>query len=84
MMAYEIKFIPSAQKDFQKFEGRRKILVAKQLAKLETNPFTGQHLGKKVGIDLSGYYKLYAAKKENSHHLFHSGKSHHCKKHHYW
>lgn len=60
----KILFIPSARKDFEKLDGRRKILVAKQLKKLEANPFLGQHLGNKAGIDLTGYYKLYADKKK--------------------
>ena len=63
-MKYKIEFIPSAQKDFEKLDNRRKILVAKQLSKLEDNPFAGQHLGKKADIDLTGYYKLYTDKKK--------------------
>ena len=63
-MKYKIEFLSSAQKDFEKLDQRRKILVTKQLLKLETNPFAGQHLGKKAGIDLTGYYKLYADKKK--------------------
>ena len=62
-MNYKIRFIPSAEKEFEKLDGRRKKLVAKQLLKLETNPFAGQHLGNKAGIDLSGFYKLYADQK---------------------
>lgn len=63
-MKYRVRFIPSAQKDFDKLDGRRKILVAKQLIKLEDNPFAGKQLGNKAGIDLTGYYKLYADKKK--------------------
>ncbi|MBC8183518.1 type II toxin-antitoxin system RelE/ParE family toxin [candidate division KSB1 bacterium] len=63
-MKYKVKFIPSARKDFDKLDGRRKILVAKQLVKLENNPFAGKELGNKAGIDLTGYYKLYADKKK--------------------
>ena len=63
-MKYKVKFIPSAQKDFDKLDGRRKILIAKQLIKLEDNPFAGKQLGKKAGIDLTGYYKLYADKRK--------------------
>ena len=62
-MNYNIRFIPLAQKDFDKLDGRRKILVAKQLVKLENNPFAGKELGNKAGIDLTGYYKLYADNK---------------------
>jgi len=63
-MNYRIRFIPSAQKDFDKLDGRRKILVAKQLVKLENNPFTGKELGNKAGIDLTGYHKLYVDKRK--------------------
>jgi len=63
-MKFEIKFIPLAQKDFENLDGRRKILVAKQLIKLENNPYAGQHLGNKAGINLTGYYKLYVDKKK--------------------
>ena len=63
-MKYRIEFLPSAQKDFETLDNRRRIVVAKQLLKLEDNPFAGQHLGKKAGIDLTGYYKLYADKKK--------------------
>jgi len=31
--------------------------------KLETSPRFGEHLGNRAGLDLTGYYKLYAAKK---------------------
>jgi len=63
-MKYELKFIPSAQTDFDNLDARRKILVAKQLKKLENNPYAGQHLGHKAGINLTGYYKLYVDKKK--------------------
>jgi len=63
-MKYKVSFISSAQKDFDKLDGRRKILVAKQLVKLETNPFSGKELGNKAGIDLTGYFKLYVDKKK--------------------
>ncbi|MFQ5752353.1 MAG: type II toxin-antitoxin system RelE/ParE family toxin, partial [bacterium] len=56
--------ISSAQKDFEKLDKRKQILVAKQLVKLENNPFAGQHLGNKAGINLTGYYKLYVDKKK--------------------
>jgi hypothetical protein len=34
--------------------GRQKLLVAKQLAKLEKDPQIGKHLGNKIGMDLPG------------------------------
>ena len=64
MTKYNVRLIPSARKDFEKLDGRRKNLVAKQLLKLEENPYAGKHLGNRSGIDLTGYYKLYADKKK--------------------
>lgn len=49
--------------DFRRLDGSLKQPVAKQLKKLETSPLLGEHLGNKAGLDLTGYYKLYAAKK---------------------
>ena len=37
--------------------------VLKQLVKLEQNPKYGAPLGNKAGINLKGYFKLYADKK---------------------
>lgn len=62
-MNYNVQLVPSARKDFKKLDGREKLLVAKQLKKLESAPFSGEALGKRAGIDLTGYYKLYADKK---------------------
>ncbi|MEE8324902.1 MAG: type II toxin-antitoxin system RelE/ParE family toxin, partial [Candidatus Humimicrobiaceae bacterium] len=38
--------------------------ILKKLILLETNPFLGKPLGNRAGMDLSGYYKLYAYKKK--------------------
>ena len=62
-MNYNVRLIPSAQQDFKKLDGREKLLVAKQLKKLTSAPFFGEELGKRAGIDLTGYYKLYADRK---------------------
>jgi len=62
-MNYNVRLVPSARKDFKKLDGREKLLVAKQLKKLESAPFLGEALGKRAGIDLTGYYKIYADKK---------------------
>ena len=34
----------------------------RQLRKLEASPHLGEHLGKHGNLDLTGYYKLYAAR----------------------
>jgi mRNA interferase RelE/StbE len=44
-------------------DGSVKEPVARQLRKLETSPHLGEHLGKRGHLDLTGYYKLYAARK---------------------
>jgi len=52
-----------AADDFRRLDGSLKAQVAKQLKKLATSPLLGEHLGNKAGLDLTGYYILYAAKK---------------------
>ncbi len=52
-----------AADDFRRLDGSLKKPVAKQLKKLATAPLLGEHLGNTAGLDLTGYYKLYAAKK---------------------
>ena len=62
-MRYSVTLTADAAKDFRRLDGSLKQPVAKQLTKLETSPLLGEHLGNKTGLDLTGYYKLYAAKK---------------------
>jgi mRNA interferase RelE/StbE len=62
--SYKIELTKSAAEDFKKLDGSIKMLVAKQLKALEKNPFKGEMLGNKAGIDLTGYYKLYVHKKQ--------------------
>jgi len=57
---WKVKLTSDATDDFRQLDGRQKLLVAKQLAKLEKAPQIGKHLGNKIGMDLTGYYKLYA------------------------
>lgn len=52
-----------AADDFRQLDRSLRKPVAKQLKKLETAPLLGEHLGNKAGLDLTGYYKLYVAKK---------------------
>jgi mRNA interferase RelE/StbE len=52
-----------AADDFRRLDGSLKEPAAKQLKKLTASPLLGEHLGNKAGLDLTGYYKLYAAKK---------------------
>lgn len=62
-MPYRVVLTIDATDDFRRLDGSLKPLVAKQLKKLETSPLLGEHLGNKAGLDLTGYYKLYTAKK---------------------
>jgi len=59
----DIQFIPEAAQDYKQLDGRIKKLVNKKIDKLKENPFLGEALGNKNNIDLTGYYKIYVAKK---------------------
>jgi mRNA interferase RelE/StbE len=61
---YSVLLIDEARDDFRRLDRGRQIQVAKLLKQLESNPYKDEHLGNKVGIDLAGYYKLYADKKK--------------------
>ena len=63
-MVYKIEFIPDAEKDFDALDGSIKKEVAKKIDALAENPFLGKPLGKKYGVDLTGFYKLYVSKKK--------------------
>ncbi len=63
-MAYKIEFLPDAEKDFDSLDGSVRKEVAKKIDGLANHPFLGKPLGKKYGLDLTGFYKLYAAKKK--------------------
>ena len=59
-MAWKVKLLSEAQKDFEQLDGSVRKMVLKQLVKLEIDPFYGDVLGNKAGFDLTGYFKLYA------------------------
>ena len=59
----DIQFIPEAVKDYKLLDGSIKKLVNEKINKLKENPFLGESLGNKNNIDLSGFYKIYIAKK---------------------
>jgi len=60
---YKVLLTQEAAEDFKLLDGSVKILVAKQLKKLEISPHLGHPLGNMHRFDLTGYYKLYAVKK---------------------
>lgn len=62
-MRYKVFLTEDAVADFKGLDGSVKKLVAKQLKKLEDAPHLGQPLGNMADFDLSGYYKMYAARK---------------------
>jgi mRNA interferase RelE/StbE len=60
---WKVELIAEAQADFYRLDGSIRKQVLKQLVKLEKNPAYGDALGCKAGIDLDGYFKLYADRK---------------------
>jgi len=60
---WKVELIPEAQADFNRLDGSVKKRVLKHLVKLEQNPKYGDPLGNKAGINLEGYFKLYADKR---------------------
>ncbi len=63
-MAYKVEFHPDAEKDFEGIDGSVRKEVGKKIDSLSENPFLGKPLGNKFGADLSGFYKLYVARKK--------------------
>ncbi len=60
---YKVKNHPLVEEDLKKLDHSVRILVFKQLKKLENSPKLGELLGNKNNLDLSGLYKMYVAKK---------------------
>ena len=63
-MSYKIEFHPEALNDFDTLDGSIRKEVAKKINALSENPFLGDPLGNKFGINLTGFYKIYIAKKK--------------------
>jgi mRNA interferase RelE/StbE len=62
-MSRRIEFIPEAAQDYRGLDGSVKKLVNAKIDGLGRNPFLGERLGNKFGIDLSGFFKIYVARK---------------------
>ena len=60
----DIKFIPEAEKDYKSLDGSIKKQVNEKIDKLKDDAYIGEELGNKNNIDLTGYYKIYVAKKK--------------------
>ncbi len=63
-MPCKVEFHSDAGKDFEGLDGAVKKEAAKKIDALAGNPFLGKPLGNKLGIDLTGFYKIYIAKKK--------------------
>lgn len=63
-MAHKIEFIPDAEKDYKDLDKSIKNQVSKKLDALSDNPYLGISLGNKFGMDLTGFYKIYVARKK--------------------
>ncbi len=62
-MAYKVEFLPEAAREFEALDGSLKRVAAKQIDRLAERPELGEPLGKRMGIDLTGYRKTYFGKK---------------------
>ena len=62
-MVYKVEFLPEAAQEFEALDGSLKKIAAKQIDKLAERPELGEALGKRMGIDLTGYRKIYFGKK---------------------
>jgi mRNA interferase RelE/StbE len=62
-MASKIEFHPAAAKEFDALDGGVKKEVASKIDALTENPFLGRPLGVRGNVNLTGFYKLYVAKK---------------------
>ena len=60
----DIKFIPEAEKDYKSLDGSIKKQVNEKIDSLKDDAYMGEELGNKNNIDLTGYYKIYVAKKK--------------------
>jgi mRNA interferase RelE/StbE len=63
-MVYKVEFFPDAEKDFDALDGSIRKEVAEKIDALAENPFLGKPFGKKYGMDLTGFYKIYVSKKK--------------------
>jgi len=63
-MTWKIEFIPEAEKDFAGLDGSMKRDISRRIDDLAENPYLGKPLGNKFGVNLTGFYKLYAGKKK--------------------
>lgn len=63
-MAYNLKWKPEAEQEFNNLDKAIQQQAFTQLKKLANSPELGQPLGNKAGFDLTGYLKLYFFQKK--------------------
>ncbi|MFI5295088.1 MAG: type II toxin-antitoxin system RelE/ParE family toxin [Thermodesulfovibrionales bacterium] len=62
-MGCKVEFIPDALRDFEALDKSLRREAARKIDALAENPFLGKPLGNKMGMDLTGFYKLYFARR---------------------
>jgi mRNA interferase RelE/StbE len=62
-MTYKIIIHPEAAKEIAALDHRVRLLVFKQIKQLSQMPGLGAQLGNKMGMNLSGFRKVYVDKK---------------------
>lgn len=63
-MAYNLRWKAEAEQDFSGLDRSVQKQAVTQFKKLANFPELGEHLGKKAGLDLTGYRKLYFFQKK--------------------
>jgi mRNA interferase RelE/StbE len=64
MKHYKVLFHAKAKSEFDKMDNSVKILILKQIKKINKLPSLGDHLGNKYGINLTNYQKIYVDNKK--------------------
>jgi mRNA interferase RelE/StbE len=59
----DVRLIPEAVLDYESLDESPRGMVKQKIDELEKNPFLGEALEDKHGMDLRGYYKIYVAQK---------------------
>jgi mRNA interferase RelE/StbE len=63
-VSFKVELHPKAVRDFDALDGSIRKEIVKKIDALSGNPFLGKPLGNKLGMDLTGFFKLYVAKKK--------------------
>lgn len=63
-MSFSIEFLPEAADDYKALDGSVRKDVNKKINELAENPFSGERLGHKFSIDLTGFFKIYVHSKK--------------------